>query len=67
MSEIPLIYTTLGNVPVDDLEYVTQWEVTDEYIKLIERYSKDGIVVKESAHVLTRNGVGIGAVGGSFQ
>ena len=57
MTEVPLIYTSLGNVPIGDLEYETEWNVTEAYIKLTERYRKDGLVVKESAHVLTRNGL----------
>ena len=48
----PLIYTIKGNVPIASLEYATAWERTDEYVKFVERYTLDGEVVKESAHVL---------------
>lgn len=57
MSIEPLIFTTKGNLPVKDLAYATRWEVTDDYTKLIETYSLNGEVVRESAHVLTKRGV----------
>lgn len=54
---IPLIFTTKGNLPISDLAYATRWEVTDEYTKLVETYSLDGEVVRESAHVLAKRGM----------
>lgn len=51
-GENPLIYTKLGNLPVDALVYGTRWEITSEYIKFIETYTMDGETVRESAHVL---------------
>lgn len=53
---VPLIYTTLGNVPVDALDYEAVWEVTPDFIKLREIYKADGVVVKESAHVYMLKG-----------
>jgi hypothetical protein len=47
----PLIYTTKGNVPVSALKYETAWENTPDYIKFMERYTLNGEVVRESAHV----------------
>lgn len=51
-NEIPLIWTSKGNLPIADLRYETSWEVTPDYIKLIENYydSTDELV-KSSAHV----------------
>lgn len=60
----PLIYTTKGNVPVASLQYATQWDRTDDYIKFVERYTLDGEVVKESAHVLALKPLDITAIQG---
>lgn len=54
MTEEPLVWTSKGNLPIAALEYSTLWEETAEYTKFIERYQLDGEVVKESAHVLSR-------------
>ena len=57
MTEVPLIYTTKGNLPIDTLEYSHAWEETPDYVKFIEMYRLDGEVVKQSAHVLMRHGI----------
>lgn len=57
MQQEPLIFTTKGNMPVSQLQYVTSWEDTPLYTKFVERYLLDGEVVRESAHVLAREGV----------
>jgi len=58
MEDVPLIFTTRGNVPISELEYQTRWEDTPDYTKFVERYvASDGEVVKESAHVYDRKGV----------
>lgn len=51
MNDEPLIYTTLGNVPVASLVYSHWWEEDGVAITLIEEYKKDGIVVRRNAHV----------------
>lgn len=56
-NEIPLIWTTKGNLPVDSLEYTTRWEDTDDFIKLVETYRLDGEIVKENAHIYAKRGV----------
>lgn len=63
----PLIYTTKGNVPVDSLRYETAWDVQDAYIKFTERYrDESGEIVKESAHVYSREGVFASGIASSF-
>lgn len=62
----PLIYTTLGNVPVASLAYATAWEDTADYTKLIETYSLDGEVVKQSVHVMGKRKLDIGALQTQF-
>lgn len=61
-DDIPLIHTTHGNLPIADLEYKTEWEdVPGSYTKLIETYLLNGEVVRQSAHVLSRTTLGVGA------
>ena len=57
MTETPLIFTSKGNLPIEMLEYKTRWEDTPDYTKLVETYSLDGEIVRESAHVLGKRGM----------
>lgn len=57
MTDAPLIHTIKGNLPVSDLAYQTRWEVTEDFTKLVETYTLDGEVVRESAHVLSHRGL----------
>lgn len=65
MSE-PLIYTSKGNLPIASLQYQTAWDVQPNYIKFMERYSLDGEVVKESAHIYDTHGALAGAAIGNI-
>jgi hypothetical protein len=51
MNERPLIYTTLGNVPIDELEYQYFWIENENEIAFIEEYRKDGEIVKRSVNM----------------
>ncbi len=67
MTDKPLIWTTKGNVPIEDLTYQTAWDVTDAYIKFVERYlDASGEVVKESAHVYDKVGISANALAAAF-
>lgn len=57
----PLIFTTKGNLPISALEYSHKWENLDTCIKFSETYMLNGEVVKQSAHVLMKTGLAIGA------
>jgi hypothetical protein len=58
MTDIPLIYTKFGNLPIADLDYYCEWSETPDYVKFREWYlDKSGETVRESAHVLSRHGV----------
>ena len=57
MTDEPMIYTCKGNMPVSKLQHAVHWEKTDTYTKMIETYSLDGEVVRESAHVLAHQGL----------
>jgi len=50
-EEAPLIWTTKGNIPVSDLHYRTQWQITEEYISFTESYFLGDELVKSSTHV----------------
>ena len=65
-NETPLIWTSKGNLPLSALEYNPHWEETREYVKFVERYLLDGEVVKESAHVLSRQGFSSEAIASSL-
>lgn len=64
--EEPLIYTSKGNLPVASLRYEHRWEATDTYIKFVERYFLQEEVVKESAHVMVKQGAIAQAKQGEF-
>jgi hypothetical protein len=50
--DVPLIWTTKGNVPVGSLEYTTAWEIAPgEFIKFVETYKQGDEVVKQNAHI----------------
>jgi hypothetical protein len=66
-EEIPLIYTSRGNLPLADLTVEAQWFLDPQYVKLVERYrAADGEVVRESAHVYSLLGVAGEGVASSF-
>ena len=54
MSEVPLIWTTKGNIPVADLRVENVWEDTEDYVKFTELYFLDDEMVKASTHVYCR-------------
>lgn len=62
MTDIPLIYTSKGNLPVDSLIYETRWEDAPDFIKFTEVYMLGDEVVKESAHIYSKRGLMTDAV-----
>jgi hypothetical protein len=56
-TDTPLIYTSRGNLPMDQLDYSTRWEDNPDFTKFVETYRYQGEVVRESAHVLTHQGL----------
>jgi len=67
-GEVPMIYTSKGNVPASSLTYQTAWDhQPGHYIKFMERYlDASGEVVKESAHVYQFKGLSSDVVAGSI-
>ena len=56
-DEVPLIWTTKGNLPVDSLAYRYGWEITEDYYKFEEHYYLDDELVKSNCHVYSTKGV----------
>jgi hypothetical protein len=56
--EIPLIYTSKGNIPVDSLKYETKWTVTSEYIMFNEAWYLEDELVKSNSHAYGANPLG---------
>lgn len=52
MSDVPLIYTAKGNVPVDSLDYSKEWEFGEEIVWFREfwRDRETGEIVKNNVH-----------------
>jgi hypothetical protein len=53
-TEVPLIYTSRGNMPIASLQREVRWENTEDYVKFVEIYRFEGEVVIESANVLAK-------------
>lgn len=62
MLETPLIYTSKGNLPEASLRLEPVWLDTKDFTKLTLRYYLGDEVVKESAHVLSKQGIGSEAI-----
>ena len=57
-DDVPLIWTSKGNVPIDSLKYEVRWDIQPTYYKFVERWiDASGEVVKEGAHVYSLAGV----------
>ena len=57
MTDIPLIWTTKGNVPLASLRHEVEWKVLPDQVQFFERYYQGDELVKESAHVKILTGV----------
>jgi hypothetical protein len=53
-TEIPLIYTSRGNLPIASLTRNVRWENTEDYVKFVETYTFEDEVVIENANVLAK-------------
>jgi hypothetical protein len=61
MNETPLIWTTKGNIPLDDLTVEHVWDDQELYVKFTENHYLGTELVKSSCHVYSR--VALGADG----
>jgi len=57
----PMIWTTKGNLPIDILEYRTEWYDAPDDITMAEIYTHRGEVVRRSVHVFKKQGASMGA------
>lgn len=53
----PLIWTTKGNIPIEGLQYSTEWQETADQVRFIETYKQEDEVVKRSIHVMIKQGL----------
>lgn len=61
-TDIPLIYTSKGNYPIDALDYKSEWILNSEYIMFIEKWFYDEEEVKSNVHAYALKPIGdIGA------
>lgn len=56
-KEVPLIWTSKGNLPVDILKHTTRWEEDETIIRFTETYFLDGEIVKSSSHIYVKQGI----------
>jgi hypothetical protein len=64
--EVPLIYTSLGNLPVASLRYEYYWEDSPESMKFTESYFKGDEMVKSSTHLYLKKGLDLFGEQGGF-
>lgn len=65
-NETPLIWTSKGNLPIDDLTYSYEWEDKPDYIKFTETYKLDDEIVKQSSHIYSKLSLTIGSEQGEI-
>ena len=41
-NDLPLIFTSLGNIPSDALQYETNWTIDSKYVMFNERWLLNG-------------------------
>jgi hypothetical protein len=56
-NEVPLIYTSKGNLPISDLTYQHQWLEDDNAITLVEEYRLGDEIVKRNVHARLKRGL----------
>jgi hypothetical protein len=57
MNDVPLIFTTKGNLPVADLTYKHEWQEDDNSIMLIEEYYLGDELVRRNVHARLKQGL----------
>lgn len=60
-DQVPMIWTTHGNLPVEILDYKTEWTDGQDEITMAEVYQYNGEVVRRSVHVYKKQGASMGA------
>ena len=57
LTEVPLIWTIRGNLPISSLQYRHQWTDNADETSLVEEYLLDGEVVKRNVHIMLKKGI----------
>ena len=58
-DEVPLVWTSKGNLPISTLEYFTEWQELEDQVRFIEGYKLGDEVVKRSVHVMIKKGLAV--------
>lgn len=66
LKDLKLIYTSEGNLPIDDLKYSNEWQISEDWIMFIEKYNLGEKEVKRSVSGLARKGLDIQIKQGIF-
>jgi hypothetical protein len=66
-DQVPLIWTTQGNMPVEALEYKTLWEETIDDVLMAEEYRYQGEIVRRSVHIYKKQGAAVGSEHAVFE
>lgn len=53
----PMLWTSMGHLPYEDLVYESGWEEGDAHVKFWERWTHQGVEVKSNAHVYIKRGI----------
>lgn len=54
-EDLPLLFTSKGNIPHDALRYETEWTTDIHYIMFSERWFLDDELVKSNSHCFGAN------------
>jgi len=66
-TDLPMLFTSMGNIPCDALRYETEWVTDPKYIIFCERWFLVDELVKSNSHVYGHNPIdGIQSVQQSF-
>lgn len=66
-SDLPMIFTSKGNIPCEALRYETEWVTDPQYIIFCERWFLVDELVKSNSHVYGHNPIdGMQSVQQSF-
>jgi hypothetical protein len=57
-EDLPVIYTSKGNIPLDAMRYETEWVSETAYIMFSERWFLDDELVKSNSHCYGTNPLG---------
>lgn len=57
MNDIPMIWTSKGNIPLDSLKEEVHWIDNEEETTCVNEWWLDGECVKRAVHIFKRKGL----------